>query len=318
MHRDRTCLLLLCTCCLAALLAAGCRDEPAPKPTRRGASAAEGPAGSGGKKGGPAAPTSGPRGYRIVHVFVALCDNKHQGIVPVPEALGNGQDAAGNLYWGARYGVRTFFRKTGRWREAPAGEVAVSLSDGPAVRDWVLLRRVAAGPPVYLLAEAYDGARMELALRRFFQAAAGEMTRAVVWRQERRQVVLRAGGAADLVCFVGHNGLMDRSPDYFPADAPGPNPAGAVVLACKSSAYFAGPLKQAACPPLITTSGLMAPEAYTLEAIVAAWADGAPPATIHLRAAEAYARYQKCPLPAAKKLFVLGAKLPTLGGAAPR
>jgi hypothetical protein len=33
-----------------------------------------------------------------VHVLVALCDNEHQGIVPVPKKLGNGSDIAGNLY----------------------------------------------------------------------------------------------------------------------------------------------------------------------------------------------------------------------------
>jgi hypothetical protein len=42
---------------------------------------------------------------RIVHVFVALADNQHQGIVPVPAALGNGRDPQRNLYWGAAYGV---------------------------------------------------------------------------------------------------------------------------------------------------------------------------------------------------------------------
>ncbi|MEM6697149.1 MAG: hypothetical protein AAF599_02045, partial [Bacteroidota bacterium] len=43
---------------------------------------------------------------QTIHVFVALCDNVNQGIVPVPEHLGNGQDANSNLYWGAAYGVK--------------------------------------------------------------------------------------------------------------------------------------------------------------------------------------------------------------------
>jgi len=46
-----------------------------------------------------------------VHVFVALADNKNQGIVPVPARLGNGQDPANNLYWGAAFGVKTFFKR---------------------------------------------------------------------------------------------------------------------------------------------------------------------------------------------------------------
>ena len=47
-------------------------------------------------------------GIRSVHVFVALCDNENQGIVPVPSHLGNGRDLKGNLYWGSSGGVKTF------------------------------------------------------------------------------------------------------------------------------------------------------------------------------------------------------------------
>ncbi|MGC6431949.1 MAG: hypothetical protein ACON5F_12965 [Jejuia sp.] len=38
---------------------------------------------------------------KTIHVYVALCDNINQGIVPVPAKLGNGQDPKNNLYWGA-------------------------------------------------------------------------------------------------------------------------------------------------------------------------------------------------------------------------
>jgi len=34
-----------------------------------------------------------------IHVFVSLCDNAKQGILPVPKTLGNGQDPKNNLYW---------------------------------------------------------------------------------------------------------------------------------------------------------------------------------------------------------------------------
>jgi len=54
---------------------------------------------------------------KTIHVYVALCDNIHQGIVPVPERIGNGQDPKNNLYWGAGYGVKTFFKvKTKDWK----------------------------------------------------------------------------------------------------------------------------------------------------------------------------------------------------------
>src|ERR1044072_7487753 len=44
---------------------------------------------------------------RLIHVYVALCDNDSQGIVPVSKRMGNGNDPENNLYWGNGYGVRT-------------------------------------------------------------------------------------------------------------------------------------------------------------------------------------------------------------------
>lgn len=53
---------------------------------------------------------------KTIHVYVALCDNKYQGIVPVPKAIGNGQDPDNNLYWGCGYGIRTYFKKSTEWK----------------------------------------------------------------------------------------------------------------------------------------------------------------------------------------------------------
>ena len=53
---------------------------------------------------------------KTIHIFVALCDNKYQGIVPVPEKIGNGQDPDSNLYWGCAFGVRTYFKKSKEWK----------------------------------------------------------------------------------------------------------------------------------------------------------------------------------------------------------
>ena len=303
-------------CVALGALSAGCRKTPPPSPpgtapavAPSGETSATAPPVSPAGPGRPAAAT-GRRQYRSVHVFVALCDNRHQGIVPVPKALGNGQDAAGNLYWGALYGVKTFFRRSPHWQVVPAGEVAVARDEDASVLETAVFVSAAPGAKTYVLAEAFDGARMDVALRRFFAAAAGRLSRVVVWDRPGGRSVILAGGSADLVCFVGHNGLMDTQLDRLPSRATGARPAGAVVLACKSREYFAAPLARAGCPALITTTGLMAPEAYTLDAIVRSHAAGDPPRTVHLRAAEAYAKYQKCSLAAAKRLFAVGA-IPT-------
>src|SRR5262245_32183189 len=54
----------------------------------------------------------------VAHVFLALCDNDNQGIVPVSRSLGNGQRPSSNLYWGARYGVRTYLTRDAGWTPA--------------------------------------------------------------------------------------------------------------------------------------------------------------------------------------------------------
>ncbi len=53
---------------------------------------------------------------RLIHVLVALCDIEHQGIVPVPVKNGNGDDPANNLYWGAAFGVKNFFKRSQDWK----------------------------------------------------------------------------------------------------------------------------------------------------------------------------------------------------------
>lgn len=251
----------------------------------------------------PPLPARAPRTFKVVHVFVCLCDNANQGIVRVPSALGNGQDPKGNLYWGAMYGTKTFLSRSSHWRTAPAGGLTIThdATDASAVLDRALFESTS-GPKTYILAEAYDGAHMALALRRFIAASAGTLQRTVAATSGDDALSIQAGGKADLVCFVGHNGLMDAPLTIQPKPAK-ERPAGAVVLACKSRDYFSAPLKAAKCPPLILTTGFMAPEAYTLEAVIRTWATGQPADAIHLSAAEAYAKYQRCSISAGKRLF---------------
>ena len=109
-----------------------------------------------------------------------------------------------------------------------------------------------------------------------------------------------------MVCFVGHNGLMDtRIAETKKPEASHPDCA--VVLACRSNPYFSPRLGKLKCIPLITTAGLMAPEAYTLDAIIRSWASGDRPNVTRDKAAAAYAKYQKCSLKAAGRLLVSAA-----------
>jgi hypothetical protein len=228
---------------------------------------------------------------RTVHVFVALCDNEHQGIVPVPKELGKGDDPAHNLYWGALYGVKTFLGRSQDWML-----VQTRKNPGAEVLERVVLKHKK--DRAYLVADAYRGDQIKKAVTAFLSAAAGNDPATLKLEDQS----LGLSGGADLVVYVGHNGLMD-----FRVEPPVPQkdakPREAIVLACKSKQHFQPCLSQAKSRPVLLTTGFLAPEAYTLEAAVAGWLAKEPAEKIRERAALAYDKYQKCGLKAARRLF---------------
>jgi hypothetical protein len=231
---------------------------------------------------------------RSVHAFVALCDNLNQGIVRVPAALGNGQDPARNLYWGARFGLKTFFRHAADWRL-----VQCAPAPGPVLERCVF-RHTASG--THLVADAYDGAAIRAAVSDFLEAASGGLPGVL----QLDGGPAKLGGAADLLVYMGHDGLMDFTLERLPA-ARDARQRETIVLACSSRDFFREPLRSAGAVPLLWTTGLLAPEAYVLEAALAGWIRGEDGEAIRLRAASAYERWQGCGSRAARNLFSSGA-----------
>ena len=238
----------------------------------------------------------------VAHVVVGLCDNVHQGIVPVPASLGNGQDPGSNLYWGALYGVRTFLSRKAGWTV-----VAKPAPDRPEMLERIVLTREldrdGSPVPVYVVADAWDGRRLRQAIDRFLSFTAGHEPERVKVKDGDRLVTLDAGGAAHLAVYVGHNGLMDFELGSTPGPEPGARARASAVLACASRPYFADVLANGGSTPLVLTTGLMAPEAYTLDAALRAWVAGGPADEVREAAARAYHRYQQCGLGAARRLF---------------
>jgi hypothetical protein len=226
---------------------------------------------------------------RVVHVFVALCDNEHQGIVKVGKILGDGKDPEHNLYWGAGYGVKTFFARSSDW-----SELAVTTKPkAPVLRRAVFVSKKLASP-VYVIADAYDGERMDTALTDFLDAAAGKRAQSITVTNKESTVTLDGAAGADLVAWVGHDALMDfavpKPPTYVAGKV---HPSGAIVLACMSQKYFTPPLRAAGVEPLVATTNFMAPEAYSLDAAIRSWAAGEPGSKMRIAAGKAYAEYQK-------------------------
>jgi len=235
---------------------------------------------------------------RVVRVFVALADNQHQGIIPVPAALGNGSDPQRNLYWGAAYGVKSFFRASKEWE---------LIWSGRPSKDAILERCIFKNRQgnVFFIADAYEGSQIKLAVSDFLSAAAGGNKEEVSVGVNSTKTSISIGGEANLIVYVGHDAFMDFQIPPI-TGAKGAKPRRTIVLACASKTFFAPYIRQTGAEPLLWTTGLMAPEAYTLKAALDGWIAGESDQAIRQRAAQAYNKYQKCGEKAASRLFVTG------------
>ncbi len=233
----------------------------------------------------------------VIHVFVALCDNVNQGIVPVSAALGNGDNPTTNLYWGAAFGIKTFFARSKEW------ELVSQSNPQTEVLERVVFKR--RNSDVYMIADAYRGKEIAKTTVDFLESAAGRSGETITVQTRNGDLELHAHGSADLVAYIGHNGLMDFALPAAPS-ARDERQRRAIILACASKQYFDKPLLQTGATPLLWTTNLMAPEAYVLSAAIDGWANKESDDAIRVRAARAYHKYQNCGLRAATRLFATG------------
>jgi len=222
-------------------------------------------------------PAFAAAGEKSVRVFVGLCDNATQGIVPVGKAIGDGDDPDGNLYWGCADGFGHLFKTSKRWtlqqREVdPSRSIMRRLS----------LRHVSGD--VAVVAEAWRGSKLADCFQAFERAA--------------------ASGEHDLVVFIGHNPLMDgKIPEA--AVTPG-NKTQVIALCCQSDAWFAPRLDKLGCRRLLTTRHNMYPGAFLVHAAIEFWRVGGDENAVRLAAAKAYAKNQGIGLGSAERVFTPG------------
>ncbi len=232
---------------------------------------------------------------RTIHVFVALCDNQFQGIVPVPESLGDGKNPSQNLYWGAMYGVKSFLK----FRAQDWVLVEQLKSTNPLILERILFKH--AKENVYLLADAYDGEHIKTCTEDFLRASNAQNPIKI----KHNSAYLSFGGAAGLLAYIGHDGLMDFDVniDYKAVER---EKRDVIILACYSEDFFTPEIEMARANPLLWTTHLMAPEAYTLKAAIDGWMKNETGSQIEERAAQAYHKYQKCGMTGARNLFTTG------------
>ena len=238
------------------------------------------------------APAATPR---VIHLFVALCDNASQGIVPVPAAIGDGDRPDANLYWGCGDGVKSVFGRSPEWKLLQAAPVPGGV---------ILERRVyrhTAKPDVWLVADAYRGREIKQAVRAFLEAAAGRPADSATLALKDGTALPLAAGAA-LAAYIGHNGLMDFELPPEAAAAP-PSAKPAIVLCCKSREFFAARLKRSGAAPLLGTTQFMYPGAFILRDALNVWLAGKTPEAVRTAAAKAYAANQRISVKAAEGVF---------------
>lgn len=230
---------------------------------------------------------------KTIHVFVALCDNKFQGIVPVPAKIGNGQDPNNNLYWGCGYGVRSFFRNSKEWK-------LIKIQKPDTIKlERLIFKHVTKN--YYLVADAYDGQYIKQCTREFLYSCSGQLKDTI----HVNRTAIGICGNSNLVAYIGHDGLMDFQLGESFKNADGKK-RDCIILACISKSYFAPHLKSTKAYPLVWTTGLMCPEAYTLHDAVSGYINNESKEQIRTKAAQAYSKYQKCSEKAAKNLLVTG------------
>lgn len=214
--------------------------------------------------------------------------------MPVPSKLGNGQDVKSNLYWSALYGVKTYFKNSEDWTF-----ISSEKNIGNHVLERVLFKHNTSN--TFLLADAYDGKYIKQTTIDFLEASAGRNPIAVVHKAQS----IPFGGKAKLLSYIGHDGLMefDVEGNFKPLND---DERDAIILACISKDFFKPYLQKTKANPLVWTTGLMAPEAYTLKWAIDGWILNESDTEIRERAAKAYHHYQKCGLKGAKGLLVTG------------
>jgi len=230
---------------------------------------------------------------KTIHIFVALCDNKYQGIVPVPVKIGNGQDPNNNLYWGCGFGIRTYFKKSKDWKLVKTQKI-----------DSTILERLIfkhTTKNCYLVADAYNGKYIEKCTQEFLKSSAGIV-------KDTLQIDNKAigiAGNAKLIAYIGHDGLMDfKLTDSFQNSDK--EKRDVIILACYSKRFFSPHLQSANVNPMVWTTGLMCPEAYTVHDAITGYLNNETTEQIRSRVALAYAKYQKCSSKAARNLLVTG------------
>jgi hypothetical protein len=217
-----------------------------------------------------------------IHVFVALADNRTQGIQPVPARIGDGDRPETNLYWGCDEALKPVLKASADWK-------LVSSGAGPKPEILERATFLHRSGKWTLTADAYRGSAIRTCIVDFFAALSSDEPLA----------------SLPLVAYIGHDGLMDFQlpPEATAKRGPGRQ---AIVLCCKSDGYFSPHLTAVNAHLLVLTTQLMYPGGFILRAALDGWSRDENTTALCDRAAASYARNQGISVKAARGVFTTG------------
>ncbi len=234
----------------------------------------------------------------VAEVHVPLCDSS---LIDCGNAkLGDGDNLATNLYWATSPGFGVWFSRGGSgWKrvlrqqatgDADLLQVDVYRRTVPTPASW---RKLGAPPKLELdvVIRAWRGKAIDRALAAYAADLSGGPARPLTLDDGTK---LQAGGAAQLVSWVGHNRLMDSAEAYaWPAS--GKDVKGTLFVACHTARYIEDTVVGPTRVPLLATRDFLFSNAAPFEAALLAFTSGEGYARMREVAVVAYAAVQKQP-----------------------
>ena len=229
----------------------------------------------------------------VVQAHVPLCSNEI--ISCGNKKLGDGEAPDTNLYWITDEGfVGWFGRRGSGWKQ-------VLKSGGPdpdilEVRVWTRMieaprawrrKGVPARFPVYVVAFAWRGSAIDRGLAAYWSDLYGTGSRTIELADHTK---LAAGGAAQIVSYVGHNRLYDvPEPDWASLERKDAPVRGTIAIACNTGPFMAQHVPAPTRVPLIFTNDFLMASAGAFEGAVVAFARGGDYRAIRVATAHGYA-----------------------------
>jgi len=245
----------------------------------------------------PKPPLESKRNFKVVHTYVALCDNASQGIAPVPVKIGDGNDPANNLYWGCTDGSRAYFSKSKLWKRLSVAKV----KNQPEILERLIFQHKQTSS--ILIVDAWRGSEIKPCMEQLIQSMAGQHYESLSIETSEGKHQINVGGGADFLCFIGHNGLMEFSIPALEVNPHRKQAGDIAVLCCQSQHFFKKHLGEGKPRPVVMTASNMYPGAFILHDTLEGWFQQEDLKKLRLRAAKAYAKNQNISTKSAMSVF---------------